>query len=178
MGIKKQLAGAVLAAGVGIAAISGGTFALFTASTTNSANHIAAGTVSLEGVTANGAVFSAVTDVGNMAPGDVRTGTITVKNNGSLDAWVAIDSVTGNGDTFHKNGIGDLFDGTTPVTLTGDSKVVKLAPNAQETFNVTYSFPLGANDDYQGANGQVTVKVKAVQARNNTNGNGDGPNSW
>ncbi|MEH7336819.1 TasA family protein [Neobacillus drentensis] len=177
MGIKKRLAGAALAAGIGVAAISGGTFALFTAGATNTDNTFAAGTVKLGDLTGNGNVFSSVTDVGNMAPGDERTGTITVKNTGSLDAWVTLDSAKGNGDGA-MNGTGDLFDGTTPVTFELDSSVVKLAPGGEKTFNVKYLFSKDADNSYQGATGTVTVKVKAVQARNNTNGTNDGPTSW
>ncbi|WP_409252199.1 TasA family protein [Bacillus sp. SCS-153A] len=178
MGLKKRLGAAALATGIGAAAIGGGTFALFGAQASNTGNTFTAGTVSVEDLTGNGNVFSSSSIVANLAPGDAETGTITVKNNGNLEAWVAIDSVLGNGNTVHNDGTGDLFDGPTPVTLNFDSTAVKLAPGAQTTFNVSYSFPLGANNEYQGADGEVKVNVKAVQARNNTNLAGDGPSAW
>jgi spore coat-associated protein N len=169
MSIKKQLAGAVLAAGIGVAAISGGTFALFTASTTNSANTFTAGTVSIQDLTGNGNVFSATQFVSNLAPGDSETGKIKVKNNGNLDAWVKLESATGTGA---------LFLGDYPITLTLDADVVKLAPGAEYEFDVTYSFNSLAGNGYQNATGDVVVKVQAVQARNNTNVTNTAPISW
>lgn len=168
MGIKKRLAGAALAAGIGVAAISGGTFALFTDQATNTGNTIAAGTVVLTDTTGSGNVFASLT-VDNLAPGDTGTGSITVKNDGTLDEWVRIESVTGSGD---------LFSGATPATVTGSGDVVKLAPGESKTFNVTYNFPLAANNDYQGDSGTIEVKVQSVQAKNNTNAAGNGPTAW
>jgi spore coat-associated protein N len=168
MGIKKRLAGAALAAGIGVAAISGGTFALFTDSATNAGNTIAAGTVSLSDETGSGNVFATL-NVSNLAPGDSDTGTITVKNDGTLEEWVKIESVTGSGD---------LFSGTTPATATGDTDVVKLAPGDSYTFDVSYSFPLAADNSYQGKQGSIEVKVQSVQAKNNTNSTVTDAISW
>ncbi|WP_409270386.1 TasA family protein [Neobacillus sp. SCS-31] len=167
MGIKKQLAGTVLAAGIGIAAISGGTFALFTANATNTGNTIATGTVSLVDDT-GGSVFKSIS-VNNIAPGDTGTGSITVRNDGTLDEWVKIESVTGSGP---------LFTGANKATVTGSADVVKLEPGQSKTFSITYSLPLAAGNEYQGVNGTVDVKVQSVQAKNNTNGSGNGPSSW
>jgi spore coat-associated protein N len=175
MGIKKQLAGAVLAAGVGIAAISGGTFALFTANASNSGNTFTAGTITIADAT-GGAAFATSQHIGNLAPGDSDSKTLTINNTGSLHAWVKIDSATKTGD---------LFGGANPVSVTYDTAPVLIPAGGSYTFNVGYSFPLAAGNEYQGDTGSVTFNVVAVQSKNNGDVNnngvvdtGDAPVSW
>jgi spore coat-associated protein N len=160
MNIKKQLLGAAMATAIGAAAIGGGTYALFTDTAANTGNTFTAGTVVIDDVT-NGSAFTATSFVGNMAPGDSESGTIKIKNNGSLDAFVKIKDVTTSGA---------LFGGTTPVIVDYDNDGVVMIPaNTESTFNVTYSFPLAAGNSYQGATGSVDFNVQAVQVRNNYN---------
>lgn len=177
MGIKKRLAGAAMAAGIGVAAISGGTFALFTAEASNTGNTFTAGTVVISDAT-GGAALSTTSFISNLAPGDNETATLSVTNNGNLDAWVAIDSATNNNNGIANDNIGDLFEGANPLTISYDTAPVRLAPGATATFNVGYSFPLAAGNEYQGDTGEVTFNVKAVQARNNTLADGSGPIAW
>jgi spore coat-associated protein N len=171
MGIKKRLSGAVLAAGIGVAAISGGTFALFTAEATNTGNTFSAGTLTLEDLS-GGPIASQAVNFDNLAPGDNGTVTMTVKNNGSLDAWVKIDDVSTNASK-----TGGLFDAG-GLTLTLDADVVKVPAGGQTTFDVDYDFPLSADNSFQGDTGSFNVVVQAVQARNNTNGTDTAPNAW
>jgi spore coat-associated protein N len=164
MGIKKRLAGAALAAGIGVAAISGGTFALFTANASNTGNTFSAGTVKIADVT-DGAAFSSTTFFSNLAPGDNETATLTIENTGSLNAWVKIDTTTESGA---------LFGGSHPLDITFPAEEVLIPAGGSYTFNVGYSFPIDAGNEYQDADGEVTFNIKAVQSRNNGDVDNDG----
>jgi spore coat-associated protein N len=175
MNIRKQLLGAAMATAIGAAAIGGGTYALFTDSAANAGNTFTAGTVNIEDVT-GGAALSTTTFISNLAPGDSETATLTVENQGSLNAWVQIDEAVTSGD---------LFGGTTPVTISYDGDAVLIPAGESYTFNVGYSFPLAAGNEYQGDQGEVTFNINAVQSRNNGDLNNDGvadpgeaPVSW
>ncbi|MGC7870031.1 TasA family protein [Desulfosporosinus sp. SYSU MS00001] len=172
MSLKTKMVMAVATTTVGAAIMAAGSFALFTSNVTNEGNTFTAGTVIVTDQT-GGTLSSQEINAGNLAPGDGKTLTMTVKNEGTLDEWVKIDQ-----DETNASKDGGLFEGATPMTLTLDSSVVKLAPGDETTFNVDYSLPLGADDSYQGADGSFNVKVDAVQARNNTNADGTGPNAW
>ncbi|RFU65365.1 TasA family protein [Peribacillus glennii] len=177
MSIKKKIGGALLGTAMGAALIGGGTFALFTAEASNSGNTFTAGTVKINDIS-GGAVLSTTANIGNLAPGDTDNATLTIENKGTLDAWVKLDNYTTNANATFKDGTGDLFEGSTPVTITHDQGAVKVPKNGTATFNVAYSFPKAANNDYQAATGTVTFNVKAVQARNNTKTDDSGPKSW
>ncbi|MBT2692601.1 TasA family protein [Bacillus sp. ISL-55] len=164
MGIKKRLAGAAMAAGIGVAAISGGTFALFTANASNTGNTFTAGTVEISDVT-GGAAFSSTSFFSDLAPGDNETATLTIENTGSLNAWVKIDSTTETGD---------LFGGAYPLDITFPSEEVLIPAGGSYTFNVSYNFPIDAGNEYQGDTGEVTFNIKAVQSRNNGDADNDG----
>lgn len=170
MGIKKRLSGAVLAAGIGVAAISGGTFALFTSSATNSANSFAAGDLELIDVTGGGATATKAITVTNMAPGDSGTGTVSVKNDGSLDAWVKINQTASAASQ-----TGSLF-GNGGLSVTYDSDVVLVGAGETVDFTVSYNLPSTAGNEFQNGTGQFDVVVQAVQAKNNTTG--AGPTAW
>jgi spore coat-associated protein N len=171
MNLKKKIGGGLLAAALGASLIGGGTFALFTDSVTNTGNTFTAGTVSIDDLTGNGNVFTSALYVSNLAPGDNETGTITVQNNGSLDAWVRID--TANSTTS-----GTLFGGATPMQITYAANVVLVPAGGQTTLDVEYNLPLAADNSYQGATGTINVAVQAVQSRNNTNVTNTAPNIW
>ncbi len=172
MSIKKKLAMALVTTTAGAAIMAAGSFALFTGTATNTGNTFTAGTVIVSDIT-NGTLSSQEVNAGKIAPGDGKTLTMTVKNDGNLSEWVKIDQDETNGTK-----TGGLFGGSTPMTLTLDNKVVELAPGAETTFNVDYSLPLAADNSYQSATGSFNVKVDAVQSRNNRNSAGDGPNAW
>jgi spore coat-associated protein N len=170
MGLKTKLAMAVATSAAGAAMIAGGSFALFSASTSNTSNTFTAGTVKIADNTANGGVWSGAQYIGNLAPGDSENGTLTVQNTGTLDEWVQVNPA---------NETGGLFGGSTPLTITtSDATVFKLAPGATQTIHYTYILPLAADNSYQAATGSVDFNVQAVQARNNTNAGLTGPNGW
>lgn len=152
---KKKLLMAMGTMALAAMLISAGTFALFTAEAVNEGNTFATGTLTIEDITnGEGGVFN----VSNMAPGDSGEGAITIKNTGSLDAWVKVDSV----DTE-----GALFEGNNPIALTYSSDVIKIKAGQSKSFDVNYSFPRAAGNEYQGAAGEATFNFKAVQTKNN-----------
>lgn len=150
--------------------VSAGTFALFTDDATNAGNTFTAGSVVIDDVT-GGTAFSTSVLVGNLAPGDTESTTVTIKNNGTLDAWVQIDAA-------NSVGTGALFVGAAPLAVTLDSDVVLIPAGGQAAFDVSYNFPLAADNSYEGATGTIDIAFQAVQARNNTNGTSTGPNNW
>lgn len=175
--MKKKIALAMISTAMGAALVGAGSFALFTDSATNAGNNFTAGTVDITDVT-GGAALSTTAFIGNLAPGDAENATLTIRNDGSLDAWVRISSATNNGNGNFGDGVGDLFEGPTPLTISYDGGAVLVPAGGQTTFNVGYSFPLAAGNDYQGDTGSVTFNVDAVQARNNTNVGNTGPIAW
>ncbi|MFZ5649992.1 MAG: TasA family protein [Bacillota bacterium] len=172
----KRLSLSLMAVALIAMLVSAATFALFTSTTTNQANTFTAGTVTLSQVA--GVPFT----LSNIAPGDAGTaGTFTVAYTGSLNAWLGLTTSTS----------GDLFAGTTPltVTITDGASNSYLANAANQvvgtaavgtgtsvTFTVNYSMPLSAGNEYQGDAGTLNMEVKAVQAANNSTSSG--PISW
>jgi spore coat-associated protein N len=170
MSIKKKLLMATGTMALAAMLVSAGTFALFTSEATNAGNTFTSGTVSIEDVT-GGAAFNQTMFFDNLAPGDGESATVTIENNGSLDAWVRID-------TSNSVGTGALFEGTHPLAITLDGDVVQIPADGSATFDVSYSFPLAADNSYQEATGSLDINFQAVQVRNNVNTAGDGPISW
>ncbi|TCP52735.1 camelysin-like metallo-endopeptidase [Tumebacillus sp. BK434] len=170
--MKKKIALAMVTTALGATLVGAGSFALFTAETTNTGNNFTAGTLTLQDLS-GGPIASQAVNFGNLAPGDNGVVKMTVKNNGSLDAWVRINQTASNASR-----TGDLFGGATPLQLIWDAKVVKVPAGGTTTFDVGYLFPLAADNSYQGDTGSFHVVVQAVQARNNTNAANNGPIAW
>ncbi|MBO8157360.1 MAG: hypothetical protein H0Z32_13015 [Bacillaceae bacterium] len=168
MNLKKKLGMAIAGTALGASLVVGGTAALFTDTATNEGNTFTAGTVDIVDVT-DGAVFSATQFIDNLAPGDSETATLTIKNEGSLDAWVQVYGATTSGD---------LFGGDYPVQVNYDDSIVLIPAGETATFDVDYYFPLEAGNEYQGATGNVDFQIRAVQVRNNLNDSESGPESW
>lgn len=183
----KRLTASLLAVALISLLVSGATFALFTATTSNVNNTFSSGTVSLGNPTSTSIVVS------NIAPGDTGSNSFSVDYTGSLEAWLALDTDI---DAVDPVTVTDLFDGPTPLSVTitdnitpgktynldGTNQVVgKFGGSgnpASVTLNVVYELPLGAGNDYQDKTGTLTLTVHAVQAKNNTNAAETGPNSW
>ncbi len=173
--MKKHLFRSLLTVAVITLLVSGASFALFTATTSNASNTFTAGTVTFY------QPESAFIDIENLAPGDTGTaGTLAVTYTGSLDAWLGLDSATS----------GAIFGGATPLEVTISDGANTYLGNAADqvvglfhtgdsvTFTTSYSMPLAADNSYQSATGSVSLLVHAVQAKNNTNSENDGPISW
>lgn len=177
MSLKKKMGAALATTALGAALIGGGTFALFTADATNAGNEFQATTVAISDATGAGAL-SATSYIKDLAPGDHEDGVLKVKNDGKTDVWVKIKDISTNKDDIANNGIGDLFEGAKPLSISYQTTAVKIPKGETKEFTVGYSFPLEAGNEYQGDTGNVTFNIQAVQTRNNTNAAGDGPNSW
>ncbi|MFZ5646945.1 MAG: TasA family protein, partial [Bacillota bacterium] len=161
----KRLSLSLMAVALIAMLVSAATFALFTATTGNESNTFTAGTVTL------GQPASTPFTITNLAPGDSGNRTYTVTYTGSLDAWIGLDTTTAGG----------LFGGTSPLQFTIKRGATTFDNNASDqvvglvshddalTFDIAYSMPLGADNSYQGQSATVTMLVKAVQAKNNTN---------
>lgn len=113
MNLKKKITMALASTALGAALVGGGTFALFTDSAANEGNTFSAGTVVIEDVT-DGAALSTSSFISNLAPGDGETATLTVANEGTLDAWVRVNGFETNATEDFEDGIGDLFEGEHP----------------------------------------------------------------
>lgn len=168
MEIKKKLGMALATTALGAMLIGGGTFALFTSTASNEGNTFTAGTLTIEDVT-GGAAFSQSLYFDNLAPGDSENAALTIRNTGSLDAFVRISGVTTSGA---------LFEGDYPLTFSYDGATAVIPAGGTETFEISYSFPLEAGNEYQGATGTADINVQAVQVRNNDANNDGEPDSW
>jgi hypothetical protein len=177
MSLKKKLGMAIVTTALGASIVAAGSFALFTSSATNAGITFTAGTVKITDQGATFATPALETIAGNMAPGDSVTKTITVKNEGTLDAWIKADKATAvpaDSDATTKD---ELFT-TGGATITPSTNVVKVAAGATTTFDVTVALPLTAVNAFQGQTGTFSVEFKAVQVRNNENAAGTAPISW
>jgi spore coat-associated protein N len=165
MSIKKKLGLALGGTALAATLIGGGTFALFTDNVSNANNTFATGNFS---ITNNDSTTVTVTDVlnGVMAPGDSVEKTYTIQNDGDYDAWVKI-----NPDASISTG--DLFGGTTPISVTLDEDVEYIPAGGTKTFTVKYQLPLTAGNSYQNKTGSYTVNFQAVQYKNNGDANGN-----
>jgi predicted ribosomally synthesized peptide with SipW-like signal peptide len=168
MSIKKKIVLAMGGTALAASMVAGGTFALFTSQVSNTGNTFAAGNVSIQDTTGGKAV-NVEGKVNFLLPGDTGTGYVKVKNNGNVASWVHLASV--------ENKQGGLFAGSNPVALDiHDKSAQLLQPGEEKSFAVDYNFDVNADNSYQNATGTFDIKVQAVQAKNNTSGNG--PTSW
>lgn len=92
---RRRIIVTALAMGVATASVFGGSFAAWTASTTNTSNSVAAGTLTMSNNKDATSVFAAT----NVAPGDAGSSTVAVANTGSLPMSVGLlqDNVTATG---------------------------------------------------------------------------------
>lgn len=194
MGIKKKLAMAVTTTALGAAIMASGSFALFSATTANTNNTFASGTVKLNAT--NAQVWSTQANVSNLAPGDSGTfGTLTLANTGTLDEWVTLSTVTaavdGKADIFADTATNATVDSLAikyTVTVTdrktgtsttdgvlGDTKDILVPAGDTATVTYTYAFPSTAGNEYQGASGTITFAASAVQEAHNSNASKTAP---
>lgn len=184
MSLKRKMGAALLTTAMGAALISAGTFALWTGEAPFEGSNFEPGLLEINSVD-GGAAFKTAIHLENLAPGDSETVQVKVKNDGTLNAWIAFDEEQSNasiqGDLF------TAFEGhNTPLTITYDKSVKLLKPGETTTLDVTYTFPRNAPNHFQRAEyGYIDIFVKAVQSRNNGDANdngvidpGDGVMNW
>lgn len=173
----KRISMSLLAIGVISLVVSAASFALFSAQTANQQNTFTAGTVELGTVTG----FTCSVHAGGLAPGDSGNCAVSVTYTGSLEAWIGV-TASGNGALFsgaNPMAITSVTDGATALAQVGGKYVIGTRNNGESAaVTINYAFPLAAGNEYQGASGTVDLMFYAVQARNNTNGAGTGPNAW
>lgn len=146
--------------------IGAGTFALFTASASNTGNTFTAGDlgISLDQQDPNGEKYFTIN---NMAPGDTNSRNFIVTNTGSLELRYDIaETLTGDlaaGPDGLKITIKDA-DGK--VVTPGDNNIV-LAPKASNVYTVTYELPKTAGNWYMDKTATLGITVNAEQTANN-----------
>ena len=187
----KLLLTAAVAALMGVVVF--GTFAAFTATSTNSGNKIDSGTVKIDD---DSATTTALYNVTNQKPGQSTSGCLRIKYNGSLPSSVKIYASTGitNGADYNlqiERGTGlTTVDGTRSCTGFGSAVSVYNGPLSTvattygtgydgkaggaawaQNDTVDYRFTITQNDDTT-ANAHTTVKSSGLhsftwEARNN-----------
>lgn len=163
--------------------VTGASFALFTATTTNQQNTFSAGTVILMG-------NPVPCTIDNIAPGDTVKCTgapYQVSYTGSLDAWIGLDTTLA-GDLTTCGGGGKFTGAVTDQSNKSYNsslvnQVVAMAhTNDAFTFYAGGTLDISAPNDCQAKSATLTLLVHAVQARNNTKldaaNNPVGPISW
>ena len=176
-------------AATGIAAISTGAF--FTSTATVAGNSFTAGTVILQTNPANAGFVAS-----NMAPGDIVTSPVTVRNAGSLQLRYAMESVA-TGDLASeltlavKTGVTDctntgfsasgtnLYAASAPLGTTAGMKVLGdkaqgpdtgdrvLDAGASEVLCIQVVLPLSADNSAQGETASAAFNFYAEQTANN-----------
>ncbi|MBS3902635.1 MAG: SipW-dependent-type signal peptide-containing protein [Dethiobacter sp.] len=159
--MKKKMFMSMLVIALAAALVGGATMAIFTDTETSAGNSFAAGTVD---ITVGSTVIPEV-GFANMAPGDIRSGSFTVTNAGTLALRFDVLAAT-SGALFEVQGNSP---GNTPAVVGGltDDQDVVLAPGASATVTFTVTLPLTAGNEYQNDNGTVTFTVNAEQTANN-----------
>ena len=186
--MKARVALAVGAAGA-VSALAAvvipGTLGSFNATTNNSGNSVAAGTLQM----ANTKSGAAIVSLSNIRPGDSQAGTLTITNSGSLsaDMYLSESNVTSSvagfsGDLQLK--VDDTTLGTTVYngalngmasTVSGSAAGIHLAPSSgtqwasgeHHDYKFTVTFPnntttTGADNAYQGANASAQFDWQGV----------------
>ncbi len=162
--LNKSVLAAFILTLVGALLVGGATLALFTDEVSNTDNTFASGTLIIE-LTEE---FEVNEDFRNIAPGDNGTGTIVVKNSGTLDMYYRLDTLAISGD---------LFEGATPLNVTlkiGETVLTpgvgynELVAGGTATIQVTWEFPFEADNTYQGTTGTLGLSFSAEQKANNT----------
>ncbi|SDT27785.1 hypothetical protein [Microterricola viridarii] len=116
-----------------------------------------AGGTFVEGDTSGTAIAIPSTAFANLTPGDTKTAVITVKNAGTLTAYLSPASLSATGD---------LFAGGTPATasITSITAATPLAPGAELDLTVTVTAPSVWANSYQGKSGAITVQVTGASS--------------
>lgn len=162
---------ATLAAAGAIAIGSGATF---TSTTANTISSVTSGTLTHTNSKDNAAVFTLT----NLKPGDTLTGSLTLKNTGSLPAAFSLteksstNGFTGSNLTLEiKNATtgGVVYTGTFGGLEDGLKKDIgQIAPDASSKFDFTVKLAQGADNADQGKNATATYTWDSVQLEGST----------
>lgn len=163
--LNKKMLLSLLVIGVVSVSAGAGTWAYFTDEEATTGNTFTAGTVDIsldeDGTPGDDVEFSA--GFGNMKPGDVVSFTIDVTNIGTLPVNYSILAEL-DGDIIHI----DSMDPTVTsvkvdsVETLSDSMTIGGADDSDEVV-VEITFPIGADNTYQGQSGILNVTFSATQ---------------
>ena len=168
--LKMVLVSLVLAVAVAIPSI-GGTFADFTASTSNPGNAFQTATLTMT-TDHPAADFVQISD---MIPGDQATRTVTVSNTGSVPFTYAVTSSSEGGPatlmwTDNVDGLrvelsndgGVLYDGLVK-SLSSIATGVEVEAGGTEVLTYVFSLPSSAGNSFQGLSQGVGISYDATQ---------------
>ena len=170
LNLKMVLVALVLAVAVAIPSI-GGTFADFTASTSNPGNVFQTATLTM---TTDHPAADFV-QIGDMIPGDSATRTVTVSNTGSVPFTYAVTMANEGGPASAmwtngvnglqvelSNAVGVLYDG--PVaSLSSVETGIEVAAGSTEVLTYVFSMPNSAGNSFQGLSQGVGITYDATQ---------------
>ncbi|MCR4435351.1 MAG: TasA family protein [Clostridiales bacterium] len=164
--MKKRLMMALAFTVIGAMLIAGGTFALFTATVSNGGNTFTSGTVVITQDKAQGQIFA---NIANIAPGDRGSGTITVRNEGTLELRYDIAQSLTGALAEGVNGLKvTIKDANGNVIIPGtDNNRILAANGGSEVLTVEWALPLEADNHYQGATAALALTFNAEQTKNN-----------
>jgi predicted ribosomally synthesized peptide with SipW-like signal peptide len=173
--LKKKLVMAVFSAFFGASLIGAGTSAVFTSSATNEGNTFASGTLTVE-LDKDSSKGEHYFNVDNMAPGDSEVAYMMVSNTGSLDLRFNLThSFSGElgkalqVDYYYKNEDYDKDDSDSKewIKIEGPREIPATKPESFVEIKVVVTLPLETGNEFQGKSDILTLKVEAVQKRNN-----------
>ena len=163
--MKSRIFMSMLVIALAAALVGGATMSIFTAQGETDEEIYAAGTVELS---VFDLVSSTTIDIRNMAPGDTIEGEFKVKNTGSLPLWFTVTA-----ETSGVYGFNNLFDGYYPAVVTIDAYNNIIEPEDEETtISFSVHLPRDADNEYQGAKGNLKFKIHAEQLAHNPPRNG------
>lgn len=162
---------ATLAAAGAIAIGSGATF---TSTTANTISSVTAGTLTHTNSKDNAAVFTLT----NLKPGDTLTGSLTLKNTGSLPAAFSLTEKTSTNTFAGSNLSLEIKNATTgAVVYTGTfggledgvkKDIGQIAPDASSKFDFTVKLAQDADNNDQGKAATATYQWDSVQLSGST----------
>lgn len=154
--MKRLIISSLLIICVAALVVSLGTFAYFSDSASSTGNTFSAGTLYIND---GSHTFTITPDSpwGNMAPGQTRTGSFTITNNGTIDMGSLAVSTTNSGGLFTLDG--------NHATSSASCSATSLAAGASTLCALTVYLPDPgyADNTYQGASGAVEVVVTGSQ---------------
>ncbi|MBS3887187.1 MAG: SipW-dependent-type signal peptide-containing protein [Dethiobacter sp.] len=150
--MKSKMFMSMMVIALAAALVGGATMAWFTSQATNPANTFSAGTL----IVGAGSQTYAV-PIGNMAPGDVISGSFLVSNAGTLDLKYMTTAAT-TGALFGAGGASVAFTANDTGTIAAGGPAV--------TVSYTVTLPTTAGNAFQGNTGTLAFTVDATQPAN------------
>jgi len=159
--MKSRILVSMLVIALAAALVGGATMSIFKAEGETDEVTYAAGTVKIK---AGNQTFYEIDTLENMAPGDTIEGEFKVENTGSLPLWFQVTAVTEEVEGSENK---YLFGGETPAKVTIAQYNNIIEPDDEETtISFSVHLPIDADNEYQGAKGNLKFKIHAEQLAN------------